>query len=915
MISYDAVEIKNSYDQIEKAVIQAKREWEATFDAVPEALIITNSEGRISRCNRSASILLQKKSSDLIGRLITELLPEVYELNEHGKEIKLSLNSSWYRAYSMPITLGTITGNRVFLLQDISQIRASEDRLQSQKHYFEAIVQNSPVAIVTIDMEGDILQCNPAFEMLFGYSGSEIAGCNLDKLIAPGEISLAGQYTSQALEGGSIKKYERRRRKDGSLVEVEIRGVPVVVENQKLGVMGMYHDITDLVSARKSAEVADRVKSQFLANMSHEIRTPMNGIIGMLDLLARTQVDGEQAEYIETARQSAQSLLLLMDNILDYTNLDAGKISLDQVKYDLRSVVENVQRSLENSAAEKSLDFTCKVYRDVPNLLVGDPHRLQQVLWNLTENAVKFTSKGEVALRVQKLEETSHGTVIRFSVNDTGIGISAEQKKGIFDRFVQVDGSTTRAHGGSGLGLAISAQLVHLMGGKIELKSNPGEGSTFWFDLTFEKIDMDEETNRAEAIELDRPSVLVICDDPVCQITLEKMLDDYGCQVTLVDKGITALEKLEAAAGRHHPFGLILMELQKAELNGKMLLPLLRQNPCIAETPLYLIADSIHSEDPKRLKTLGCAGLLTKPILQKDLETVLQSRFGKRNENPLPNPRPSIPAAQPDAGKKDLHILLVEDNPINQKLALRLLQKAGYSVDVASNGREALEVLKENSEDLVLMDVQMPVLDGLEATRWIRCNEKNGEHLPIIAMTADGSAQDRDQCRMAGMDDYLSKPLDVDLVFKTLKRYENKMEIALEKALAQPSKTEVEEILDIETALPRFGDDLSIFYEFLGRFIENAKETCSKMESAYQSGDVQQLHFLSHSLKGSSANFEIKKIRENARQIEELTGSNSTVGAFALINEINAAIPLVEEYYRSHQLSTEVSSTVTTAAD
>lgn len=912
MLSYDAVETKRSYDQIEKTVFQAKREWEATFDAIPEVLIVTNSEGSISRCNRAASILLQKKYPNFIGRPVTDLLPEVYDVNERGKEIQLDLNSCWYRVYSMPLAMGPITGNRVFLLQDISRVRLSEEQLQYQKQYYETIVQNSPVAMVTIDMEGDILHCNPEFESLFGYSYAEITGCNLDKLIAPGDLSAAGQYTTQALEGGSVKKYERRRRKDGSLVEVEIKGVPVIVENQKLGVLGMYHDITDLVAARKAAEVADRVKTQFLANMSHEIRTPMNGIIGMLDLLARTALDEEQTEYIKTARQSTDSLLLLMDNLLDFTMLDAGQITLDRVKYDLRSVVESVHHSLEQAAAEKQLDLTCKVYHNVPNLLYGDPHRLQQILWNLVENAVKFTSKGEVALRVQKLEGTAHGTTIRFSISDTGIGIPLEKQKGIFDRFVQVDGTTTRQHGGTGLGLAISSKIVQLMGGKIELTSKPEEGSTFWFDLTFEKLITGKESALPESLESSKASVLVICDDPACQIALEKMLDDFGCEVSLVDNEISALEKMEAAAMRNQPYGLTLMELQKAELNGKMLLPLIRQNPAIAETPLILITSPDQPEDPEKLKLLGCAGMLSKPILQKDLDAVLLSRFGKKKEELVEIPHPAVSSQSEETSSENLHILLVEDNPINQKLALRLLQKAGYAVELANNGREALEVLKETPVDLALMDVQMPILDGLETTRQIRSHEKMGEHLIIIAMTADGSMRDREQCILAGMDDYLSKPLDVDVVFEMLKRYECSLKAQSRSngEKTPPMNIDSDEILDIETALPRFGDDLSILYEFLGRFIVNAKETCTKMDTAFQNGDVQQLHFLSHSLKGSSANFEIKKIRDAARQLEELTGNNSTVGAFALINEIKSSIPSVEAFYHDHNFGEAAVSSV-----
>lgn len=908
MLSYDSVETGGNFSQIEKAVLRAKKEWEATFDAVPEMLILTNSENRIARCNRAAKDFLQFDYIDLIGKPITDFFPEVMEADEHGMEVRLSQDYGWYRVYGVPVNLGGSTVNRVYLFQDVSQIKRSEEQILYQKQYFESLVQYSPVAIVTLDLQGNILQCNPAFETLFGYSRSEVFGMNLDSLIAPDEPVSATRNTSQALEGISVKEFSRRRRKDGSLVEVEIRGVPIIVEGQKLGVLGMYHDITELVEARKAAEAADRAKSEFLANMSHEIRTPMNGIIGMLDLMDGTALTAEQKDYLDTARESADSLLSLLNDILDFARIEAGQLSLENIDFDLRSIVEGVTRSLMNRAEAKGLEMACMIYRDVPTMLRGDPNRIRQVLVNLVGNAIKFTSQGEIIIRVQKLENRPNSAKLHFSVSDTGIGIPKERQKAIFERFVQVDGTTTRKYGGSGLGLAICSQIVQLMGGEIGLESQEEKGSTFWFDLLLEKQPHQKENQQAVPQELVKLPVLVVDDNHTNRVVLDKMVSGFGCRVSLVDNGKDAVELLLNASKCGRSFGLVLLDMQMPEMDGMQTLAMIKKNPAIADIPVVILTSMGQQHNQEQLTAMGCAGYLAKPVRQQELFNLLLTVLGKETQ-PMKSPQRTVPVpAQKEIGQKQLHILLVEDNPINQKLALRILEKSGYQVTLVENGQQALQAFENGHYDLALMDVQMPVLDGYETTRMIRAREKAGEHLPIIAMTAAAMNGDRERCLAAGMDEYLSKPLNVDEVFALLKRYEENQHLDS----GQPNKEEImEEIIDVKTALPRFGDDLSILYEFLGRFIDHARETCSKMESAYRRGDVQQLHFLAHSLKGAAANFEAVKLRETALELEELTHNNSTVGAYALIEEIKALIPEVEEFYLAHRFDAVKKSDIT----
>lgn len=902
MLSYDAVETKKSFNQIEKAVLRAKKEWEATFDAVPEMLILTNSEGRISRCNRATAAFLQKKYSELIGRTISEFFPEIFEANENGMEVHLSQKTGWYRVYSVPVSLGTMTGNRVFLFQDISHIKHGEDETLKQKQYFEALVRFSPVAIVTLDLQGNILQCNPSFEELFGYSSSEVAGCNLDELIAPDVALSASRYTEQALDGVPVKEFSQRRRKDGSNVEVEILGVPVFVDGNKLGVLGMYHDITELVEARKAAEAADNTKSEFLANMSHEIRTPMNGILGMLDLLEGTTLDEVQKEYLVTAKESADALLSLLNDVLDYTKIESGQLHVENIEFDLRSLVEEIARSLVSRADAKNLEMACMIYRDVPTQLRGDPTRLRQVLVNLIGNAVKFTPKGEVIIRVQKLEETAHGAAMRFSVTDTGIGIPKDRQQAIFDRFVQVDGSTTRKFGGSGLGLAISAQIVHMLGGEIGLESEPGNGSTFWFDLIFEKQELKAEKPLALPRELVDLPVLVVDDNRTNRVILEKVMTGFGCYVSLADSGATAIEKINDAVKHKFPFGVVLMDLQMPEMDGIQTLQQIRKSPAIADTPVVILTSMGKHNDQQLLSELGCEGWLSKPVRQKELYDTLLAVMEKRNAQRMAR-KMSENLDLHDSRPAALHILVVDDNPINQKLALRILEKEGYAVKLAENGQQALQALQDAHFDLVLMDVQMPVLDGYETTRMIRIREAEAEHLPIIAMTASDLPGDRSRCLASGMDGFLSKPLNVDEVLETLKKFYKRTGLPHDVIAGErkEQRSGDDDVMDIGLALPRFGDDIAILYEFLGRFIEQARETCARMEAAFKCGDVQQLHHLSHSLKGAAANFEAREIRNAARELEELTASNSTVGAYALINLIKNLIPQLEAYYLDHR--------------
>jgi two-component system sensor histidine kinase/response regulator len=464
---------------LSSTIARAKKEWEAVFDAVSDPIFITDEEGRVIRCNHAVADRLNTTFANVLGRSLGEVLAlgagqGMDYFRDAGREFHWL--GRLYEVATYPAGMGDAGNHSIFILHDITDRKRIELETLRQKQYFESLVSNSPVAIVVLDNDEKIVSSNPAFEQLYGYKSDEVIGVKLDTLITTDETQAeASRYTQQVMNR-AVHGIGRRRRKDGSLVDVEILGVPVVVAGEKSGALAMYHDISELVRTRQEAEQASLAKSQFLANMSHEIRTPMNGVIGMLELVLDTPLTSEQQDYLKTSLQSAEALLSLLNDILDFSKIEAGRLELETVNFNLRNTVEDVGFTLARRAQDKGLELACLIHPDLTPNLRGDPGRLRQVLVNLAGNAIKFTHQGEIVIRAEPVEETRTHATVRFSVQDTGIGIPLERQGAIFERFTQADGSTTRKYGGTGLGLTISKQLVEAMGGKIGLNSQPGIG-------------------------------------------------------------------------------------------------------------------------------------------------------------------------------------------------------------------------------------------------------------------------------------------------------------------------------------------------------------------------------------------------------------------------------------------------------
>ena len=831
-------------------------------------------------------------------------------------------------------------------IRDITEYRVTEQNLIQTKDYLENVLENSPDAIGIVDDHGRFIKWNGMAAKMFGYTFEEMQGKPAFDFYEDADDldALLKKLRSE----GSVKSHEMRmRRKDGSIVPVELSlSLLQSEEGKPLGSVCVARDLGDqkkllntlkrtneqllkeitertmmgkaLLEAKEEAEALNRelersieranqmavqaeiasiAKSEFLANMSHEIRTPMNGVIGMTSLLLETHLAPDQRDYAELISRSADSLLAVINDILDFSKIEAGKLDLEALDFDLRSSLELTNDVLGIRASDKNLEYICMIEPEVPSLLQGDPGRLCQILNNLIGNAIKFTPEGGVDLRVSLDGEDEDQVTLRFEVSDTGIGIPHGKIGALFSAFTQVDASTTRRFGGTGLGLSISKQLAEKMGGQIGVKSEEGQGSTFWFTAVFRKQSKGSEILTQPQEDLSDIRILVVDDSTIARRVIITLLRSWHCQYDEAGNAESALAKLRSAAAEGNPFRIAIVDMQMPRVDGETLGKMVKEDPALSDTSLVMLTSMGRRGDASRLEAIGFSAYLTKPIRQSQLHECLQASLGRGTSvEGVGEERIITRHTIAEASRRKIRILVAEDNVVNQKVALKMIETLGYRADAVGNGLEAIRALETAPYDLVLMDVQMPEMDGLEATRIIRKEAStavHNPHIPIIAVTAHAMEKDRERCIVAGMDDYVSKPIKA-----------GDLAAAVEKWIAGRTQTRKGEkrseikkktrIFDKADLLRRVDGDEVFLAELVGLFLQDITKQLDLLGRALGDSDAALCSRQAHSIKGSSATVGADALQKVASELEMACDNGDMKGAGDLFERLKEEFAALE---------------------
>ena len=835
------------------------------------------------------SVRVPEYGEDEIGTLVRQFNAMLSRVEQRDAELQQAQAQLEMRVYERTKDME----------REIKIRKWAEAALRASETRFRSVVEDQTELLCRFLPDLTITFVNGAYARYWGKAPEDFPGKNMVSFIPISEVSsfysdlaqltrenAIGTFEHKAvLPGGEVRWQEWTDRAffddNDTLIEYQIVGRDVT--DRKLAQLALLRAKEDAEQANASlqiaiehanqmavqAEIANVAKSEFLANMSHEIRTPMNGIIGMTGLLLDTNLDVEQLEYTTSVRDSAEALLSIINDILDFSKIEAGKLELDILDFDLRLAVDEVLDLLAIRAQEKDLEIACIVEHDVPSLVRGDPGRLRQILINLTGNAIKFTENGEVTVRVMLEQEEASRVRIRFAVQDTGIGIPASSLDRLFKSFSQVDGSTTRKYGGTGLGLAICKRLVDLMGGEIGVESTVGKGSEFWFSCWFvcSPASLPEELPIPRSIE--GAHILVVDDNTTNRDVLLHQLEHWNVDGVEAESGEKALALLRDGNHHGHPFDLVIVDSRMPGMDGEGFAREVRRHDTQYGDPtLVMLTSTGKRGEAARFHDLGFVAYLTKPVKRSQLYDCLCAALGVKHWGHKDKTLPLLTRhSVAELKRHRRRILVAEDNLVNRKVTVRIIEKLGYHADAVANGLEAVAALERIPYDLVLMDGQMPEMDGIEATAVIRRKEQaSGRRTPIVALTAHAMQGDRERYLAAGMDDYLAKPLRPEALAEAIERFFG--DDASTPPSLTPTKDAGQVVFDRAALLARLDGDTSLLEELIGLFLQDVEQRLEHIRDAITSRDTQTVATEAHTLKGAASNIEALPIGRAAKQME-----------------------------------------------
>ncbi|MCI0358437.1 MAG: response regulator [Planctomycetaceae bacterium] len=892
--------------EAEQALLEKEAVYKSLVESLPLNVFRKDVDGHFVDANQRFCETLGEPLDKILGKTDNDFFPaeqcqkyrrddlRVMQLGETLEDIESYFKPTGEKLHVQVLKApvrdarGKIVGVQGMFWDVTERFRADEAARLSDAR-FRKLVQSSLIGVMVARLDGTIVEANDELLRMVGYSRTEFAASGLRwDALTPGEHRAADtQAIMQLRASGTCQAWEKEYlHKDGRRVPVLV-GV-TMLEGSDADCICFVVDISqqkrteqELKGAKEAADAASLAKSQFLANMSHEVRTPMNAIIGMTELVLNTPLAPKQAEYLKMVLQSGESLLSVINDVLDFSKVESGKVELEELSFGLRDCLGDAVKSLALRAHDKRLELALDVDPDVPDWLVGDPSRLRQIVVNLVNNAIKFTHEGEVVVDVQTQSRSNGSVELLVGVQDTGIGIPPDKRERVFEAFEQADTSTTRHYGGTGLGLAIVRRLVELMGGRVWVESTVGQGSRFNFTARLNLSDTpqpDRIAPRRSALKGTR--ALVVDDNATNRRIIEEVLANWELLPATASSCEEAMRELRQAFRQGRPFELLLTDVNMPECDGYSLVEQIRRDPSLADMTFILLTSADQAEDARRCEQLGIAQRLMKPIKQSELLDAIVTALGVV---PRDGEAAEAAAAAPST-TRPLRILLAEDSIVNQRLAVGLLERHGHRVTVANNGREACDRLEGDAFDVVLMDVQMPELDGLSATRRIRQREmRGGGHVPIIAMTAHALKGDRERCLESGMDEYVSKPIRERQLLAALRGVLGEEGPLLPADPADELIVPAEGVIDWNAALQTCSGDHALLRDIVQAFLEEQPGRIDEIRKAIDTADFELLNRAAHTIKGSMRYFSAQAVFDRAFALEQLGAQKTLDGAEELL--------------------------------